>query len=425
MSRMHLSKGRVLHLTKAVALGTLLGGGCGGSPSTGQVVQSSAARITAPVDAGDLAALAAGNDAFAVDLYQTLRTGAGNMVFAPESLSLALAMTYGGAGGNTATQMATALHFTLPPERLRPAFDSLDLALNAPVSASGAFRLTVANAVWAQQGGLVLPAFLDLLAQNYGAGVRLADFASAPETARQSINQWVSDRTAGKIPELLPVGTIVPMTRMVLTNAIYFKADWQTPFSPHSSMGTFQTAAGPVSVPMMSGTFSVPVWTGTGYAAASLPYAGGTTSMVVIVPDAGTFEAFEAALTADSLQAVLNGAATAQPQSLLLPRFTVGQHFSVKEALMALGMTDAFDVARADFSGIDGALDLYVTHVIQQANVAVDEQGTEAAAATGVVVGIKGVSLQRLDVDRPFIFLIRDDATGATLFMGRVLDPSQ
>jgi len=415
----------VFTLAAVIASAGCGGGGGDEGMTSGPVARSSEARLTDPqVPGEDLAALAAGNDALAVDLYQTLRTTPGNMVFAPESLSLALAMTYGGAAGNTAAQMAATMHFALPAERLHPAFDALDLALNAPATAPAAFRLTVANAVWAQQGFAVLPSFLDLLARYYGAGVRLADFRGASETSRQVINQWVSDQTAGKLPELLMAGAINSLTKMVLTNAIYFKADWQTPFAPQSPTGTFNAPAGPVSVPMMTGPAEVPVWTGTGYTAARLPYAGGTTSLVVIVPDAGTFDAFEAALTADELQAVLASAVAATSQGVSLPRFAVGQHFSVRTALMALGMNDAFSTGTADFSGIDGDRDLFIQDVVHQANVAVDEQGTEAAAATAVIIGRKGV-VQTLRVDRPFLFLIRDDASGATLFMGRVLDPSQ
>ncbi len=255
-------------------------------------------------------------------------------------------------------------------------------------------------------------------------GVRLVDFEGAPETARQSINQWVSQQTAGKITELLPSGTIDELTRLVLTNAVYFKAAWQTPFNPKSPTGTFQAPAGPVSVPMMSGSGTVPVWTGPGYTAAALPYAGGTTSMVLIVPDAGTFGAFETVLTTDTLATVLAAASAATMQGIALPRFQIGQHFSVRAALTALGMTDAFAAPPADFSGIDGGLDLFISDVIHQADVTVDEQGTEAAAATAVILQTKG-ALFGLSVDRPFIFLIRDEATGATLFMGRVLDPSQ
>jgi len=413
-------------LLLSFALAAAVVAGCGGAQAKddGQVARSAATRLTAPqVPGEDMGALSAGNAAFAVDLYQTLRASPGNLVFAPESLSIALALTYGGAAGTTAAQMAATLHFTLPPERLHPAFDALDLALNAQASSTGAFRLTLANAMWAQQGFTVLPTFLDLLAQNYGAGVRLVDFASAPETVRQTINAWVAEQTDDAVPELLKDGDISPNTRLVLANAVYFKADWLTPFFPKSPAGTFQSPAGPVSVAMMSGPAQVPVWTGPGYTAASLPYAGGTTSMVLLVPDAGTFDAFEAALTADTLQAALAGAGTAALEAVMVPRFSARQHFSVKKALAALGMTDAFDGAAADFSGIDGRHDLFITDVIHQANVAVDEQGTVASAATAVIVGIKGVR-QTLVVDRPFLYLIRDDATGAILFLGRVLDPS-
>ena len=405
---------------------TVAGAGCGAgaAPSTGDVVQSSKARIVTPaVPAADVAQLAADNDAFAVALYQTLRAAPGNIVFSPASLSFALAMTYAGAAAQTATQMATTLHFALPADRLHPAFDALDLALTAPTSAPGAFELTLANALWAQRGFMMLPSFLDVLSQDYGAGVRLVDFMGATEPARRSINQWVSDQTAGKIPELLMMGALDTSTRLVLTNAVYFKADWQRPFDGDSADGTFTTPSGPVTVPMMQGQVSASLWTGAGYAAAALPYAGGTTSMVLIVPDAGTFDAFEAGLTAESLSAVMAGQAGASRGDVRMPRFKFDQHFSVKDQLMALGMTDAFTPGLADFSGIDGAQDLLISDIVHEATIAVDEKGTEAAAATGVVV-VAQIAQALLDVNRPFVFVLRDDATGAILFLGRVVDPS-
>jgi len=413
---------RVLTAAIGVAF-AVAGAGCGSDPSTGQVVQSSKSRILAPQSA-DLAQLVTDNSAFAVDLYQALRLHSGNMVFSPESISIALAMTYGGAAGTTATQMATTLHFALPAERLHPAFDALDLALTAPAAMSGAFQLNLANALWAQQGFTMQPSFLDLLAENYGAGVRLVDFARATEQARQSINHWVSVETAGRIPELLMMGVLDPSTVLVLTNAVYFKADWQMPFPPNSGSGTFNAPAGPVTVPMMLGEFAVPVWSGPGYSATALPYAGGTASMVLIVPDAGTFDTFEAALTADTLATIVAGSAGVSG-GVLMPRFTFDQRFSLGDTLQSMGMTDAFDDSRADFSGIDGQRDLVISDVIHQANIAVDEQGTVATAATAVVITLLSAMTPSLRVDRPFIFLIRDDATGSILFMGRVLDPSQ
>jgi len=408
----------------AAGTGGITGTG-GASGMAGEIARSDAPRVTAPqLPSGDLATLTAGNDAFAVDLYRTLRGSSGNMVFSPESISIALAMTYAGAAGDTAAQMASTLHFTLPPERLHLAFDALDLALEAPTSTAGAFQLSLANALWAQQGWTLQPSFLDLLSQDYGAGVRLVDFEGATETARQTINQWVSDQTAGQIPELLMDGILTPGSRLVLTNAIYFKADWLMPFNSPSNAGTFNTPDGPISVPMMAGQAVFPVWTGPGYSAAALPYVGGTASMLLIVPDAGTFDTFEASLTADALAAISAGRSAATGRGLLMPRFKFQQHFSVKQALQALGMTDAFE-PQADFSGIDGKRDLLIADVVHQATIAADEKGTEAAAATAVIIRAGSAMQAPLVVDRPFIFLIRDDVSGATLFMGRVLDPSR
>ncbi len=199
----------------------------GGSPSA-QIVQSDKPRITNPsASPDDLAALTAGNSAFAFSLYQVLRSQTGNLLFSPFSISEALAMTYAGARGETAQQMAAALHFTLPPERLHPAFNALDQLLNPPASsaqnaADQGFKLSVVNALWGQQGFTFQPAFLDILSQDYGAGMRLLDFKDAAEPSRQTINTWVSDQTQQKIQNLLPPGSVQPTTRLVLTNAVYF-----------------------------------------------------------------------------------------------------------------------------------------------------------------------------------------------------------
>jgi serpin B len=398
----------------------------GGHPSTGDEASSTKSRITAPAaSSDDLATLAADNRRFAVDVYQALRATPGNLIFSPESISLALAMTYGGAAGNTALQMATALRFSLPPDRLHPAFDALDLALTSRGAGgqAGAFQLQLANSLWTQTGFTLLPSYLDLLAQNYGAAAHLVDFINATEAARADINQWVSDQTSGKIPDLLQPGAIDMTTRLVLANAVYFKADWATPFDPQSPDGTFTTLTGTVTVPMMHGPENISLWKGAGYQAASVPYVGNTTSMVVIVPDAGTFDAFEAALTGDVLDGIL-AAPSAVSGGLSMPKFKLKEALSLRGVLSGLGMTDAFDPTLADFSGMDGARDLFVGDVIHQALIAVDEKGTEAAAATAVVVVTSAAILNNLFVNRPFLFLIRDDATSSILFLGRVVDPS-
>jgi serpin B len=414
------------------ALLLTLGASCGGSGGTAPVaeLQSSQARITDPaVPAADATQLSSDNQAFALDLYQNLQAQRGaddNLVFSPTSISLALAMLYNGAATDTQTQIASALRFTLPADRLNAAFDALDLALTTPPTGSGAgaFQLSLANATWLQQGFTILPAYLDILAESYGAGINTVDFEKAPDEARDAINAWVAGKTQNQIPMLFPQGIINAGTRLVLANAVYFHGDWVTPFNPNSANGTFHAAAGDVSVPMMTGDETAALWSGTGWSAASLAYGGNTTSMILVVPDAGTFSSFEQALTADSLAAILAGAPQAAGGGLSMPRFKFSLATSLNDTLASLGMPDAFDPDTADFSGIDGAKDLFVQAVVHQADIAVDEKGTTAAAATGISVGKASIALNSLTVDRPFLFFIVHQPTGALLFAGRVVDPS-
>jgi serpin B len=414
----------------ALAVATLCAAcGSGGAKLVATETRSDKVRATAPaLEAGDAATLATDNRHFAWDLYQAVRTTPGNLVFSPASISLALAMTYGGARGTTATQMATTLHFSLPPERLHPAFDALDLALETPATGAdaGSFRLSLANALWGQKDFSFLPDYLDLLAVNYGAGMHTVDFARATEPARLTINQWVSDQTEAKIPELLAPGILDASTVLVLTNAVYFHADWQSPFRPNSPLGTFQAPTGPVQVPMMVRHEAVMTGAaGPGYRAAALPYKGGTTSMVLIVPDAGTFDTFEAGLTSEQLDAILSPPAMTF-YLLSMPRFRFKTAVGLSDVLVKLGMSDAFAPDVADLSGIDGQKDLFIKAVLHQAMIAVDEIGTEAAAATASVIeSTGGIAAEPLVVDRPFLFAIRDDATGTILFLGRVVDPSK
>jgi serpin B len=393
---------------------------------TGQAVQSNVARVTAPaVTADDATTLAADNLSFAVDLYQALRTNDGNLVFSPASISIALAMAYAGSATTTAAEIASVMQFTLPADRLHPAFDALDLALTTQPSGApeNAFALTIANAAWGQQGFSFLSTYLDLLAEYYGAGLRTADFMKAPEPSRVAINAWVSEETSQQIPQLLPAGSIDGSTRLVLTDAVYFHGDWQTPFDPGSPAGTFHAPSGDVSVPMMTKETTYPVWTGMGWTAVALPYVGGTTFMILVVPDAGTFTDFEAALTATGLTTIL--AAQGGGGALVMPRFKFSTAESLAGTLGAMGMPDAFNSGTADFSGIDGQRDLYISDVVHQADIAVDEKGTTAAAATGVVFKNASAISPTVVVDRPFLFFIVHQPTGALLFAGRVTDPSQ
>ncbi|HVT06710.1 MAG TPA: serpin family protein [Polyangia bacterium] len=403
---------------------SLLTPSCGkdAAPAGAVAVQKSAlARDMAPsVPAADAAELAGDDQAFAVDLFQALRTDPGNLIYSPTSLSLALAMLYNGAANGTAAEMADAVHFSLPVPRLNAAFDAMDLALTAPATGSGAFQLSIANSLWTQRGFAVQGPFLDALAVSYGAGVNDVDFQKDPEGARADINQWVSDATRGEIPDLFPPRSIDASTVLVLADAVFFHGDWQTPFPAHSADGTFHAPAGDVTVPMMVGDGNAQIAKGTGWSAATLAYAGGTTDMVVVVPDAGTFDAFEQALTSEQLAAILN--ATNSSGAVTMPKFKFSYQKTLNQTLAALGMPAAFTGA-ADFSGIDGATDLIVQTVVHQADIAVDEQGTTAAAATGIGVGRLSIQ-EQLVVDRPFLFFIVNPSTGAILFAGRVVDPT-
>jgi len=404
---------------------------CVPGPGTGggevKVAQSQAERVTAPdVPASDMDALNAGDAAFAVDLYHAVRGEAGNLFFSPYSISTALAMTYAGAREETARQMAETLHFTLPAERLHPAFNALALEL----AGGEDFVLNVVNSLWGQQGYTFLPEFLDLLAENYGAGLRLLDFAAETEPARVTINDWVSEQTEDKINDLIPQGGITPGTRLVLVNAIYFNADWLYPFDKDQTHDApFTLLDGErVSVPMMDWEMPerVPYTRGEGYQAVELPYVGEKTSLVLIVPDEGEFAAYEGAFTAEHLTSLLDDLST-ESVALTMPKFSYDQNFSLADTLVRMGMPDAMDAARADFSGMDGTRSLYIGNVFHKAFVAVDEAGTEAAAATAVVMQETAISIDdtiELTVDRPFIFLIRDTGSGALLFLGRVENPA-
>jgi serpin B len=418
---------KLLSVLLVVVLLTLAG--CGNGAET---AHSEKQRVTAPnVNQADLADLANGNSAFAFDLYEALREENGNLFYSPYSISLALAMTYAGARGETEGQMAETLHFILSQDRLHPAFNALDLELarrgeGAKGKDSEGFRLNIVNAIWGQDGYKFLPEFLDLLAENYGAGLRLLDFAKAPEESRVTINDWVSDQTEGRIKDLIPQGLIDTLTRLVLTNAIYFNAAWSKPFEERlTDDGTFHLLdGGEVTVPMMRQTASFGYAEGEGYQAVELPYDGRELSMVILPPEAGGFEAFEGSMTAERVDAILKGL-TYGEVALTMPKFEIESDFSLAQVLAAMGMPDAFSRA-ADFSGMDGTLKLFIRDVVHKAFVSVDEAGTEAAAATAVIIAEKAMPALPVEVtvDRPFVFLIRDIETGTILFVGRVVNPS-
>ena len=377
------------------------------------------------------------NTAFALDLYAQLKKQEGNLFFSPYSISTALAMTYAGARGNTATQMAEVMHFGLEPEVLHRAFGQLVDDLNKQ-GEEGGFELSVANALWGQKGYGFLKEFLDLTRDSYGAGLREVDFEGATEAARKTINAWVEKETKEKIKDLIPEGVLDKLTRLVLTNAVYFKADWVHQFEKHATRDRkfWIAAEETIHVPMMHQTNSF------GYAAVhgcqllEMPYKGGRQSMVVLLPTMrdglgrlGWMAEIEKGLSADKLASWLKQIRY-QQVTVILPKFTMTSEFRLDETLKSMGMTDAFSLPPADFSGMNGKNDpvegLFIGAVLHKAFVEVNEEGTEAAAATAVEMTLgmsSGPSRPIFRADHPFLFLIRDNRTGSILFMGRVAEP--
>ncbi len=428
VSRFGIIGGLLLLLAAAAAFAA-----CGGDGHGGEL-RSSKGRAAPSAPEADLKDLANGNNAFAFDLYRALESREGNLFYSPYSISLALAMTYAGARGETEGQMEDVLRF-LPQDVLHPAFNALDLELasrgeGARGKDGEGFRLNIVNAVWGQEGYEFLEAFLDVLAESYGAGVRAIDFQGAPEEARATINDWAAERTEDRIKDLIPPDVITPLTRMVLANAIYFNAAWSHPFDEGGTRPRpfYLLDGSTVDVSMMRTTDEFGYAEGDGYQAVDLPYDANGLSMTVLLPDRGRFGEFE-----DSLDSAMVGRIVedlhARTVELDIPKFEFESQFLLSEALKAMGMPNAFDSSTSDFSGMDGrscrAGDnpcLYVREVVHKAFVSVNEEGTEAAAATGVVMQQESAPPRtaRVTVDRPFIFLIRDGATDTILFVGRV-----
>ncbi|MCG3174743.1 MAG: hypothetical protein GMKNLPBB_03023 [Myxococcota bacterium] len=408
-------------------------GGSDASAVDETLIKSSKSRLMAPkVEPADAKALEEGNAAFAWSLFKQLREEKGNLFFSPASVSIALAMTSAGAKAGTLSEMEKALQFRLPQPRLHPAFNQLDLALEsrgakAPSKDDGEpFRLSIANALWGAKGMKFLDPFLDTLAENYGAGMHVLDFKASPEKARETINDWVANKTGQKIKDLLPQGSIKPDTSLVLTNAIYFKANWLRTFAESDTKpGDFTTQDGvKKSVPVMKQSATMMVGEYVGFQAVRLPYAGNEVSMWLFQAPEGNFEGMEQSFDSNFVDGLIRNAQIASVE-LTLPKWKAVSQFSLAAALQKLGMPVAFSDG-ADFSGMTADARLRIADVIHKAFVEVNEKGTEAAAATGVIMeptSAPGRTV-KLNFDRPFLYVIRDDPTGAILFVGRVSDPA-
>jgi serpin B len=383
-----------------------------------------------PVKNPDVAAVVKGNNQFAFDLYKQLsKTDLGknrNLFLSPESISTALAMTYGGARGETAEEMAKALRFGLPSDKLHPAFGALVRELNGD-GKKRAYQLNVANALWGQKGEGFKEDFFTLSKENYGAGLRQVDFAGTAEAARREINAWVEKQTNDKIKDLLPPGVIDALTKLVLTNAVYFKGDWHSQFKKDQTRDEVFRGGSDAKVPMMHQTTKFKYLDAGELQVLEMPYAGKELSMVVLLPKkVDTLADLERSLSADKLAGWLDRLRE-QEVIVSLPKFKATSEFALKGALEALGMKKAFQMPGADFSGINGKDDLYITAVVHKAYVDVNEEGTEAAAATGVVVGVRSAPAAKPEfrADHPFVFLIRDTRNDSVLFLGRLVEPGK
>jgi serpin B len=377
----------------------------------------------------DQAAVVEGNNAFAIDLYAQLRKQNGNLFFSPESISTAFAMAYAGARGTTATQMAATLHFTLPPDKLHPAMGALLAGLNGP---NAGYKLHVADSLWAEKDFAFLDDFLKLTSSDYGAGFNRVDFKQSPEAVRATINQWVEEKTEDKIKDLLPAGSVTPTTRLVLTNAIYFKGDWQSQFDKAQTKDEdfHLSATQTVKAPLMHLTNKLGYFNSGTFQAVDIPYKSGELSMIVLLPnEAGGLPALEQSLTSANAKQWLSELRSGARIVLTLPKFKMTQQFQLGGTLSAMGMAEAFERNAADFSGMTGKRDLSISAAIHKAYIDVNEEGTEAAAATGIVMRSMVMARPQPPIvfraDHPFLFLIRDNRYGAILFMGRIIDPTR
>lgn len=375
----------------------------------------------------DIKDVAEGNTTFALDLYRQLAANEGNLIFSPYSISQALAMTYAGASGATATEMANVLHFTLEVEKFHPAFNSLDLTLKQQTLQDGKafFEFNVANALWGQHGYSFKPLFLNTVSANYGGGLKEVDFAQA-ENARATINRWVENQTNNKIKDLIPQNVLDESTRLVLTNAVYFKAPWAIQFDAANTHNApfFKLDGTSIDVPMMKLRQSYNAADTDTYQAVEVPYKGFNYSMVIFMPKEDKFAEFEQTLDSGALAKYLN-----ELQSgtviLSMPKFKVESSLGLKDSLIKLGMNVPFS-SDADFSAMTGNKELLISDVLQKAFIDVNEEGTEAAAATSVIVGKTSLEMEEpltITLDHPFIYLIKDRQTNSILFMGRVVLP--
>ena len=435
-------KRNFLMLVGLAGLGIL--NGCGAGESKPDRVTAASAPITevqsdAPrvvPDASEAVRAGSSEEAFGVDFLLAL-PGASNLAFSPHSISTAFAMVTDAATGETLTQIADTLHFGVTDAGFQRSQDALALALSArnrdaissPQQTVDAQILSQSDDIWIRKDTPPAGSYLDTLAQYYGAGIHEADFMDDPDGVRVAINQKVSDDTHALIPELIPPNELDPDTVAVLTNAVYFKAPWANPFEAPTP-GNFHELDGSVAtVDLMLGGGAWPYYAGSGFVSVAVPYYGDELELMLLVPDLGTYDTFRANLTSSLLDSVVAQRASTLV-TLTLPKFSLKSAVPASGVLKQLGMQVPF-VASAEFPKLATTGDpVYISDVLHQATVAIDEKGTEASAATAIVFGRMSIAEPDpgpapivINVDRPFLFALRDNPTGALLFLGQVVAP--
>jgi serpin B len=384
---------------------------------------------------GAAAALAESSSAFAFDLYRAVHHREGNLFFSPYSVSVALAMTRAGAAGETASQMDAVLH--LPVEAAAQGHRELARQLEPPLVPESAeaqakqipaYELNIANALWGQEELPIRKRFLAVLEDDYGAPLARVDFTQ-PAGARERINAWVEEETRKRIRNLIPEAQPSPNTRLALANAIYLKASWEDPFKvARTADGLFTTPAGDqVTAHFMHQTESLRYAGMDDLQVLSLPYRDRRMSMIILLPrKTSSLAELEAGLDAERVRRWLSELRPTHVH-VALPRFEFESSFDLTDTLAGMGMPDAFDADRADFSQMS-EVELFISLVLHKAFVAVDEEGTEAAAATAALMMLAGEPPREtieFRADHPFLFFIQHRDTGAILFLGRVVDPTR
>jgi serine protease inhibitor len=387
------------------------------------------ARALPAAVAGDAAMVVTGNNQFAVDIYN--QQPAGNSFYSPFSISTAFAMLDAGAAGQTDTELRNAFHFTLPGDSLHTAYGALITSLDTGRSYNN-YTLATADRLFGQQGFPFLASYLDITKTDYEAPLQPLDFTSDPDTARGTINAWVASQTDNKIPELFPEGSINNATVLALANAILFKGTWAQQFDPSQTQaGTFHVANGAdVQPQLMNASMTIPLATIPNGRIGLLPFQGNDLAMAILLPDdPDGLPTIEAEMTGANLSSwIASATSSVQPIPVKLPKLQLTEGFDLVAMLQALGVEQVFEPHIANLSGIDGGDDLFVQDAIHKATITVDEEGAEAAAATGISVGTDGGSPSNppsLICDHSFVLMIYDQVTGSVLFMGRISDPTQ